>query len=241
MFRKYFALLLVALALGSCSTSRFSITEQNIDAVKPRTVTLVTLNATNSGANLVAFAYSNLSIVNFLRQLEHAGAANVQLLNMSHVNVCGRQVNRAEFKIDGDTSRFVSPALNGEENIRLVSQDGKEFQCNRKNILPEDPNKYENIVAYSKTVTDKISRQPFTKEELELRDVGGEGTFSIGILADGNLQSIEVANSTGSKSADEEIIKRIKSASPFSPPPAAAIGASGVFHIYKPFFYPKPK
>lgn len=241
MFRQCFTFLLVAFALCACSTSRFSITEQSIEAVKPRTVTLVTFNATNTGANLVAFAYSNLSIVNFLRQLEQAGAVNVQLLNMSHVNVCGRQVNRAEFKIDGDTSRFVSPPLNEDEIIRLVSQDGREFQCSRKNILPEDPNKYEDIAAYSKTVTDKISRQPFTKEELELRDVGGEGTFSIGILADGNLQSIEVAKSTGSKSADYAILKRIKSASPFSPPPAPAIGASGVFHIFKPFFYPKPK
>jgi|GEM_PF-3048961 len=221
--------------------SPFSITEKNIEAAKPQTVTLGSLIATNTGANIVVFAYSNVSVMKFIRQLEKAGAANVQLLNISHVNVCGRQVNRAEFKIDGDTSRFASAALNKEENIRLISQDGKEFRCKRTNILPEDPNKYENIATYSNTVTDKISRQPFTKEELELSDVGGEGTFSIGILADGNLQSIEVAKSTGSKKADEEMLKRIQSASPFSPPPEPAIGTSGVFRIYKPFFYPKPK
>lgn len=101
--------------------------------------------------------------------------------------------------------------------------------------------RHEAIAAYSKTVTDKISRQPFTKEERELSDVGKAGTFSIGILANGNLENIEVTKSTGSRSADEEIIKRIKSASPFSSPPASAIGTSGIFHVITPLFYSKPQ
>lgn len=220
--------------------SPFSITEKNIEAAKPQAVALASLIATNTGANIVVFAYSNISVMKFIRQLEQAGAANVQLLGIKQVIVCGRRVNRAEFKIDGDTSRFISPKFNEDESIRMVTPSGEEFQCNRNDISPESPNRHKDIAAYSKTVIDKIARQSPTKEEQKLSDVGDEGTFSIGILANGNLEMIEVVKSTGSRSADEEIIKRIKSASPFPPPPASAIGASGVLRIYKPFFYPKP-
>lgn len=221
--------------------SPFSITEKNIEASKPQAVTLASLIATNTGANIVVFAYSNVSVMKFIRQLEQAGASNVQLLGIKQVIVCGRRVNRAEFKIDGDTSRLISPKFNEDENIRMVTPSGEEFQCNRNDISPENPNRHKDIAAYSKTVIDKIATQSSTKEEAELRDVGEQGMFSIGILANGNLENVEIIKSTGSRGADEEIVKRIKSASPFSPPPATAIGTSGIFRISKPFFYPKPK
>ena len=71
---------------------------------------------------------------------------------------------------------------------------------------------------YSESILKKIASKSLTKEEIKLNDFGGKGMFTLVILANGNLESVGVRKSTGSRNADKEMAKRIMSASPFHPP-----------------------
>lgn len=121
--------LFTALAVEACSTTPFSITVENIEAAKPRTVILTSLKTTDTGVHIILLSFSNVDVASFLRQLEGAGAVNVQLLEIKPVMACGRRIMRAEFKIDGDTSRFVSPPPTDGKTIYLDAPNGKKFQC----------------------------------------------------------------------------------------------------------------
>lgn len=99
--------------------------------------------------------------------------------------------------------------------------------------------KHDEIMGiYSKSIFEKIVSKPLTEEERKLSDFGEKGLFILVILANGNLESVEVRKSTGSRSADEEMMKRIKSASPFYPP-TSPLGKIKNVIINQWFSYPK--
>jgi len=105
--------------------------------------------------------------------------------------------------------------------------------------VPPEVNKYETTDIYVKSVRDKISKEIFTGKERDISNVAVEGVFAFGILKNGNLHSISVVKSTGSRDSDSELIAKIKSAAPFLPPPASVIGAAEFLDIRLKIALPK--
>lgn len=114
---------------ASVGTSAFLISRESIETSKPERVAITSIKKTDRGARIVAFSYANAAISTFLRQLEKAGATNLQLLEIKPLTACGRRVTRAEFQIDGDTSYLVEANSSTEQLDLLFGGNNKVTQC----------------------------------------------------------------------------------------------------------------
>jgi len=119
----------VMFSLAACSTPPYLISRENVEASKPPRVAITSITSTDRGARIVAFAFAPVEIATFLRQLEAAGAANVQVVEIKPLSACERRVMRAEFKIEGDSRPLVEVASSAEQ-LRLLLSNGKgDFEC----------------------------------------------------------------------------------------------------------------
>lgn len=96
-----------------------------IEAVKTKVVALSSVEVTSTGTRIVALAFSNSAISSFMRQLSAVGAVNVRLISIYATTACGRRINSAELRIDGNIQ---TPSAKGQP-LRIQGLDGKEFQC----------------------------------------------------------------------------------------------------------------
>jgi hypothetical protein len=122
-FRAVLKSLRLATDVQSATPSPISLEE--IEAVKNKVVALSSIEATGTGVHVVALAFSNSAFSSLMRQLESAGEANVRLFSINSMLACGRRINRAELKIDGN---ILPPSASGQP-LRIQGLDGKEFQC----------------------------------------------------------------------------------------------------------------
>jgi hypothetical protein len=122
-FRAVLKSLRLATEVQSATPSPISLEE--IDAVKNKVVALSSVEAIGTGTRILALAFSNAAIASFMRQLDAAGAVNVRIISINAMTACGRRINRAEFKIDGN---IITTTASGQP-LRIQGLDGKEFQC----------------------------------------------------------------------------------------------------------------
>jgi hypothetical protein len=122
-FRAMLKSLRLAPEVQAATPAPFSLDE--IEAVKTKVVALSSVEATGTGTRIVALAFSNSAIASFMRQLDAAGAVNVRIISINATTACGRRINRAELKIDGNIQ---TPSASGQP-LRIQGLDGKEFQC----------------------------------------------------------------------------------------------------------------
>ncbi|MFZ6741917.1 hypothetical protein ACO0LC_01650 [Undibacterium sp. JH2W] len=85
MNSKIYFLACAMLAANSFAAQPYAITAENLQAAKPRSLSLANVTATASGAKVVSYAASNAAVADFIKNLNAARAGKVDLLEIKAV------------------------------------------------------------------------------------------------------------------------------------------------------------
>ena len=129
MNRKLFSLVYVFIAGNAMAQTPFSISVENIEALKPKSLSVASLLPSDKGARLISYASNQAAVAELITKITGAGATGVDLLEIHAYQACGKKIYRSEIQIPGNNDKLGKGFTLKPQDLINLSVDGQDFKC----------------------------------------------------------------------------------------------------------------